>query len=116
MLTQNMDNGLDLYLGSQPICIVGFEFPTMGSPLFGDPVAFTCLHKFFSFFHKIAPFTLDMATSFPLFFSPESPPFFLRLPPFFPFVSLRVFQPPFLLLFSYLYLKISGGVMIILDY
>ena len=95
VLTQNMDNGLDLYLGSQPICIAGFEFPTMGSPLFGDPVAFTCLHKFFSFFHKIAPFTLDMATSFPLFFSPESPPFFLRLSPFFPSFPSEFSNPHF---------------------
>ena len=25
--------GLNLYLGSQSICIVGFGFPTMGDPL-----------------------------------------------------------------------------------
>ena len=28
--TQNMAVGLNFYLGSQSICIVGFGFPTMG--------------------------------------------------------------------------------------
>ena len=73
--TQNMVNGLDLYLGSQLICIVGFGFPTMGSLWFGDLATFTLVFtaSLPRFPHKVAPFTLDMATLFPLFFSPESP-------------------------------------------
>ena len=31
--TQNMVVGLNLYLGSQSICIVGFGFPIMGGPM-----------------------------------------------------------------------------------
>ena len=31
--TQNMAIGLNLYLGSQSICIVGFGFPTMVGPM-----------------------------------------------------------------------------------
>ena len=34
--TQNMAIGLNLYLGSQSICIVGFGFPTMGGPMLGN--------------------------------------------------------------------------------
>ena len=30
-------NGVDLDLGSQLICIVGLEFPTMGDPMLRDP-------------------------------------------------------------------------------
>ena len=30
-------NGVDLDLGSQLICIVGLEFPTMGGPVLRDP-------------------------------------------------------------------------------
>ena len=73
--TQNMVNGLDLYLGSQLICIVGFGFPIMGSPWSEGPVAFTLIFiaSLPRFPHKVAPFTLDIATLFPLFFSPESP-------------------------------------------
>ena len=43
--TQNETNGLVCLLGSQPICIVGFVFPTMGSPLPGDLVAHSCSCK-----------------------------------------------------------------------
>ena len=35
--TQNMAIGLNLYLDSQSICIVGFGFPTMGGPILRDP-------------------------------------------------------------------------------
>ena len=42
MRTKNIVNRLSLFLGSQPICIVGFGFPTMGSLLPGDPVAHSC--------------------------------------------------------------------------
>ena len=35
--TQNMVHGLNLYLDSQSICVVGFGFPTMGGPMLGDP-------------------------------------------------------------------------------
>ena len=49
--TQYIFNGLNLYLGSQLICIVGFEFPTMGSPLLGDPIAHSSFREllYFSF-------------------------------------------------------------------
>ena len=36
---RNIVNGLSQYLDSQPICIVGFRFPTMGSSLLKDPNA-----------------------------------------------------------------------------
>ena len=36
MRTQNMAVGLNLYLGSQSICIVDFGFPTMGDPMLGN--------------------------------------------------------------------------------
>ena len=38
MRAQYSFNGMVLYLGSQLICIVGLEFPTMGGPLPGDPL------------------------------------------------------------------------------
>ena len=38
MCSRNVANGLNLYLGSQLIHIVGFEFSTMGSSLLGDPI------------------------------------------------------------------------------
>ena len=55
--TQDWANGLVWFLGSQHICIVGFEFPTIGSPLLGDPIA----HFYFckplpSFLTKSLPF------------------------------------------------------------
>ena len=37
--TQNMVPRLNLYLGSQSICVVGFRSPTMGGPMLGDPNA-----------------------------------------------------------------------------
>ena len=43
--TQDWANGMVWFLGSQPICIVGFVFPTMGSPLSGDPVVYSYLYK-----------------------------------------------------------------------
>ena len=49
--TQYIFNSLNLYLGSQLICIMGFEFPTIGSPLLGDPIAHSSFHEllYFSF-------------------------------------------------------------------
>ena len=38
MRTQSMANGLNLYLGSESIYIVGFMFPTMGNILLGEPI------------------------------------------------------------------------------
>ena len=35
--TKNIVNGLNLYLGSQFICVVGFRFPTMDSSYYGRP-------------------------------------------------------------------------------
>ena len=34
--TQNMTIGLNLYLGSQSICVVGLGFPNMGDPILGN--------------------------------------------------------------------------------
>ena len=45
-------NGLNLYLGSQLICIMGFEFPTMGNPLLGDPIARSCFRELLTFFSQ----------------------------------------------------------------
>ena len=42
---QNMVLGLNLYLSSQSICVVGFGFPTMSSPLLRNPVAHPCFCK-----------------------------------------------------------------------
>ena len=50
MCSRNVANGLNLYLGSQLIHIVGFEFSTMGSSLFGDPNTRSILSKLFFFF------------------------------------------------------------------
>ena len=47
--------GLNLYLGSQSICIVGFGFPTMGGPMLGDPNIFP-FPKLFSLPLKIVTF------------------------------------------------------------
>ena len=38
MRTQDMAIGLNLYLDSQSICIVGFGFPTMSSHILDDPI------------------------------------------------------------------------------
>ena len=83
MRAQNMVNRLDLYLGAQFIYIVGFGFPTIGSLMLGDPDAHSCFCKPFSFFHKVAPFPLDLFTLLSL-------------------LSLQHCQPPFLVLSSYL--------------
>ena len=53
--TQDMIIGLNLYLGSQSICIVGFGFPTMGGPMLGDPNIFP-FPKLFSLPLKIVTF------------------------------------------------------------
>ena len=37
--TQNLVLGLNLYLDLESICVVGFEFPTIGGPILGDPNA-----------------------------------------------------------------------------
>ena len=47
--TKNIVNWLSLFLGSQPICIVGFGFPTMGNSLHGDPGAHSRLYELNSF-------------------------------------------------------------------
>ena len=62
-----MVNRLNLYLSSQSIYIVGFEFPTMGSPMVGDPVAHSCFANPSLFSHKAAPFSLDIVALFSLF-------------------------------------------------
>ena len=46
---KNIVNELSLFLGSQPICIVGFGFPTMGNSLPGDPSAHSRLYELHSF-------------------------------------------------------------------
>ena len=46
--TQNMATGLNLYSGSQSICMVGFGFPTMCGPSPGDPVTHSYLQHPFS--------------------------------------------------------------------
>ena len=49
MRPRNVANWLDLYLGSQPIYIVSFGFPTISSSLLGDPNTRSSLSKLFSF-------------------------------------------------------------------
>ena len=68
---------LNLYLGSQSICIVRFGFPTMGDPMLKNPNALL----------------------FPL---TESLPFSLRVVALFSQCSLPNCQPLFLPSFSYL--------------
>jgi len=64
--TQNKVNELHLYSGSQSIYIVGFGFPTMGSPVLGDPVAHTLILQILLFsFTELLPFHS--------LFSPELP-------------------------------------------
>ena len=47
--TQNGFNKMGWYLGSQLICIVGLEFPIMGNPLLGNPIALPCFYELLSF-------------------------------------------------------------------
>ena len=81
-----MANGLDLYLSSQLICIMGFGFPTMGSPLPEDLVALTLV-----FTNSSLPLTTSLPSLLmwlpPFFsFSLQPPPYFSL---YFPIYSLR---------------------------
>ena len=80
MCTQNMATGLNLYLGSQSICMVGFGFPTMCGPSPGDPVTHSYLQH---------PFSLSLSLSQNHF------PFFWDNPSSFSLSSSQSFQPPF---------------------
>ena len=74
--------GLDLYLGLQSICVMGFRFPTMGGPLLGDPIALVFARLSLS--HKVTPPSLEIVTILSLCVLP------------------RVSNPLFLILLSYL--------------
>ena len=58
MRTQNMVIKLNLHLGSQSIYIVGFAFPTMGTPMLGDPGTHSCFYKPLSSSFKGSPLSL----------------------------------------------------------
>ena len=95
--TQNMVVGLNLYLGSQSICIVGFGFLTMGGPILGNlstllfppTLLFTSQSHYLSFFEWLC-FSLPVLS--------------------------RIANPFFLIHFSQLQARISGGVMITSPY
>ena len=50
-------------LGPQFICDMGFEFPTMGDPIFGNLNTFLFTQPF-SLPHKVAPFLSEWLISF----------------------------------------------------
>ena len=71
-------NGVDLDLGSQLICIMGLEFPTMGGPVLRDPSTLSWFYTPFSLPHKAAPFSLLVWSRFSFSFlsriaNPTSP-------------------------------------------
>ena len=68
MRTRSIFNGLNLHLGSQLICIVDFEFPTMGSPLLGDPIAHSSDHELLPFSFRRLLSLLLMLSLFTLCF------------------------------------------------
>ena len=80
--TQNMAIGLNLYLGSQSIFIVGFVFPTIGDPML-DNLSTLLFPQTPFFYLRVTPFFLLMV---------------VLLPPY----SLKNYQPLFLILLSYL--------------
>ena len=90
---KNEAYGLVQHLGSQSIYNVGFGFPTIGSSQLRDLAT-----------------QPDLINSLP-FHSYFSPCIFY---PLLPLASLK--HPSFLILISYLWSKISGGVMITLGY
>ena len=64
--TQNKVNELHLYSGSQSIYIVGFGFPTVGSPMLGDPVAHTLVLQILLFsIAKLLPFLSLFSSELP---------------------------------------------------
>ena len=82
-----MATGLNLYSGSQSICMVGFGFPTMCGPSPRDPVTHSYLQH---------PFSLSLSLTKPL-------PFLLGQSLFFLPVFFSEFPTPLLLIFiSYL--------------
>ena len=91
--TQNMATGLNLYSGSQSICMVGFGFPTMGGPSPGDPITH-------SYFYN----TLSLSLSQNHF------PFFWDSPSSFSLSSSKSFQPPFFSSLFLIYSMRSMGV------
>ena len=62
---QNMVNRLNLYLGSQSIYVVGFEFSTMGI-LCSKTQLCTRFYEPFSFFPKVIPLSLGLVSCFSL--------------------------------------------------
>ena len=63
MCTLDIVSRLNLYLDSQLIYIVGFEFPIMGSPFARKPnYTLLFLQTPLSFLKELLPFSLDMAT------------------------------------------------------
>ena len=61
-------NGVDLDLGSQLICIMGLELPTIGGPVLRDPGTLSLFYTPFSLSHKVAPFSLLVWSRFSLSF------------------------------------------------
>ena len=68
MRAQLSFNGVDLDLGSQLICIMGLEFPTIGGPVLRDPGTLSLFYTPFSLSHKAAPFSLLVWSRFCLSF------------------------------------------------
>ena len=87
MRTKNIFYELNLFLGSQPICIVGFGFPTMGDSLPRDLTTHSRLYKLHSFFlFKLLSLMLILL-SFALLSLQNCQP--LHLSPYLPFYSWR---------------------------
>ena len=73
MRIQNMAIGLNLYLGSQSICIVGFGFPTMGCPMLGHLSTLLFPPNLFSLPHKVTSSLSQNSCSSPSLFFLELP-------------------------------------------
>ena len=78
---KNIINGLSLFLGLQPICIVSFGFPTMGNSLLRDLGAHSRLYELHSFsfmscspycsyYYPLLSFLSRIANPHPSFYSP----------------------------------------------
>ena len=93
MRTKNILNELSLFLDSQPICIVSFEFPTMGNSLHGDPSAYSKLYKLHSFSLMSCSPYYSYYYHLLSFLSRIANPLFLRLSLFFPCFPPRFSTP-----------------------
>ena len=77
--TQNIAIGLNLYLSSQSICIMGFGFPTKGDPMLGSPGTLLFPQTlFFSSLNHYLSFVEWLLSSLPILFRIANPLFLIH--------------------------------------